>query len=86
MSNQYEDNMPSITPHNEMELSQTDIKEVTATEDDRITTEAVLPPEGSKLSQHQIDNETETEHLSQKRPQRTRRKPSWMTSGNFVCK
>ena len=78
--------MPSITLHNVMELSQTDIEDVTVTEDDRITTEAVLPPEVSELSQHQIDNETETEHLSQKRPQRTCCKPSWMTSGNFVCK
>ena len=86
VSNQYEDNMPSITPHNVMELSETVIEEVTATKDDRITTEAVLPPERSELSQHQIDNETETEHLSQKRPQHTRHKPSWMTSGNFVCK
>ena len=60
---------------------------MTATADNRITTEAVLPPEGSELCQHQIEteNETETEHLSQKRPQRTRHKPSWMTSGNFVC-
>ena len=85
VSNQYEDNMPSITLHNVMELSQTDIEEVTAAED-RITTEAFLPPEGSELSQHQIDNKTEIEHLSQKRPQRTCRKTSWMTSGNFVCK
>ena len=70
-----------------MELSQTDIEEVPATEDDRITKEAVLPPEGSELSQQQIDNETETEHLSQKRPQRTCHKPSWMTTlylNNFI--
>ena len=84
VSNQYEDNVLSITSHNALELSQTE--EVTATEDDRVTTGIVLPPEGSELNQHQIDNETETEHLSQKRPQRICRKPSWMTSGDFVCK
>ena len=77
-------NMPSITLHNVLELSQTE--KVTAAEHDRITTEIVLPQEGSELSQHQIDNETKTEHLSQKRPQHTCRKPSWMTSGDFVYK